>query len=216
MHFKLVVFDFDGTIADTLQHSHRILNQLAQEYGFNRLEESELDRAKGMTATQLIRYLRIPKRKVPIILGRGKKMLRQDITSVQLCKGMDQLIRNLKEKGWRMGILTSNSVENVEAFLAAKDLQHFEFISSVNGLSRKHKYMRAILRTFSLRPEDMLYVGDETRDVKAARKVRIPVAACSWGFNSETALESYKPDFLVKDPQELMEVVYAEGVLPPV
>ena len=216
MHFKLVVFDFDGTIADTLQHSHRILNQLAEDYGFNRLEPSELDRAKDMTATQLIRYLRIPKRKIPIILGRGKKMLRQNIAEVPVCQGMDSLIQDLKEKGWRMGILTSNSVENVEAFLRSKGLQHFEFISSVNGISGKHKHMRAICRTFSLRPEDMLYVGDESRDVKAARKVRVPVAACSWGFNSEEALESYKPDFLVKDPQELIEVVYAEGVLPSV
>ncbi len=216
MQFKLLLFDFDGTIADTLHHAHAILNVLAEEYGFNSLPKSELERAKGMSAGQLIRFLRIPKRKIPILLGKGKKMLRANLNEIPVCNGMDAMLKQLHEEGWRMGILTSNSVENVEAFLKDKDLDYFEFVSSVGGISGKHKYMRAILRTFSLRPESMLYVGDETRDVKASKKVRVPVAACCWGFNNEVALSAFKPEFLVKDPVELIDVVHAEGVEPPV
>jgi len=212
MKFKILVFDFDGTIANTLTHAYGILNQLSFEYGFKPLMEKDLSEAKNMNATQLIRFLKVPKRKIPLILAKGRQMLRHDITRVQLCEGMEQTLNHLNEKGWYMGIITSNSVDNVQLFLSSKNLHCFNFISSVGKLSGKHKHIRAVLRTFSLKPENLLFIGDETRDVKAAKKLNVPVAACTWGFNNEEALMAYKPDFLVKNPAELMEVIHAEGL----
>lgn len=216
MQFKLLVFDFDGTIADTLEDSLQVLNQLAEEFRFQPLRPEDVERAKDMTLAQLIRFLRIPKRKIPILLGRGRKLLRERIESAPLCAGMGDTIRRLSEDGWQMGILTSNSAENVEAFLRTHELEYFQFISSVSRLTGKHKFIRAILRTFSLRADQILFIGDETRDVKAARKARVPMAACTWGFNSQSALTRFEPEFLVKEPAELLEVVRAEGLDAPV
>lgn len=216
MQFKLLVFDFDGTIADTLSDSLEIVNQLAVEFGFNQLHDEDLARAKDMTLAQLIRFLRIPKRKVPILLARGRKMLRSRIETTPLCAGMGETLQRLQEEGWPMGVLTSNSRENVEAFCKAHQLNPFYFISSVSRLSGKHKYIRSILRTFSFRSDQILYIGDEARDVKAAKKVRVPMAACTWGYNSEAALKLYKPEFLVNEPAELLEVLQADGLEAPV
>jgi phosphoglycolate phosphatase-like HAD superfamily hydrolase len=53
----------------------------------------------------------------------------------------------------------------------------------------------------------MIYIGDEIRDVKAAKKAAIPVAAVGWGFNSAGALEAFSPDFLLSHPDDLHQLV---------
>jgi phosphoglycolate phosphatase len=210
MPYKLIIFDFDGTIADTLEEGRQILNQLAEYYKFQPLEQQDLQKAKGMTLSEFIRFLEIPKRKVPRILSKGKRMLRANIRNVQVNPGMEQTLYRLKDDGWMMGILTSNTKENVDLFLRSHGLKVFEFVSSVRKLTGKHKHLRAILKTFSLHPGQALYIGDETRDVKASNRVNMPIAACTWGFNNRQALEAFNPTFIVDEPHELMEIIYEE------
>jgi phosphoglycolate phosphatase len=57
----------------------------------------------------------------------------------------------------------------------------------------------------------VIYVGDETRDIEAARKIQIQVIAVSWGFNSREVLAEQKPDFLISHPSQLIEVVRGES-----
>lgn len=216
MALKMLIFDFDGTIADTLERGRAVLNQLAAEYKFQPLAREDVERAKGMTLSEFIRFLKVPKRKVPVLLAKGKRLLRQNMDEIQVQKGMDQTLYRLQDEGWHMGILTSNSVENVQIFLDKHALDMFEFVSSVRKLTGKHKYLKAILRTFSLKPEEVLYIGDETRDVRGALKAGVPVVACTWGFNNETSLLREKPTFLIHEPHEIMDLIYNEDELDPV
>ncbi len=209
---KLLIFDFDGTIADTLEEGRKVLNELAAYYKFHSLKKEDLEKAKGMTLAEFIRFLEIPKRKVPRILSKGKRMLRANIKNVQVIPGMDQTLFRLKDDGWRMGILTSNTAENVDIFLQAHGLDVFEFVSSVRKLTGKHKHLRAILKTFSLLPHETLYIGDETRDVKASNRANVPVVACTWGYNNAEALKCFNPTYLANEPHELMDIIYEEEV----
>lgn len=215
MALKMIIFDFDGTIADTLERGRIILNQLAEEYKFQPLKKEDLPRAKGMTLSEFIAFLKVPKRKVPVILSRGKRMLRENMAEIQVHQGMDQTLYRLQDDGWKMGILTSNSAENVQIFLDKHALNMFEFVSSVRKLTGKHKHLKAILRTFSLKTEEALYIGDETRDVKSALKAGVPVAACTWGFNNEPSLAAQNPTFMVREPHEIMDLVYNDDRLDP-
>ncbi|PSB03825.1 HAD family hydrolase, partial [Merismopedia glauca] len=56
-------------------------------------------------------------------------------------------------------------------------------------------------------PAKVIYVGDETRDIEAARKSKIKAIAVCWGFNFREILAKYKPDFLIDRPSQLLEVV---------
>ncbi len=118
--------------------------------------------------------------------------------------GMAEVVREISQAVEITGILTSNTVENVELFLANNGLEGcFEFVSSVRKLSGKHKHLRSILRTFSLAPHELLYIGDELRDVKAAHRVGVDVAAVTWGFNSRGVLSRHMPTYLVDEVEEL-------------
>jgi phosphoglycolate phosphatase len=203
-----LVFDFDGTIADTLGETRRIFNQIAPDYGIRQVEEHELDHLRHLSLKQLLGHLGIPKRRVPALISRGTGMMRGNIARLQMIEGMAEVILELRRHVRSFGILTSNAPANVELFLQTHGLREpFDFISSTSKLTGKAKHLRAIRKTFSLRHEEMLYIGDELRDVKASQKADIPVAAVTWGFNSRESLASEKPDYLFDHPADFLRLL---------
>jgi phosphoglycolate phosphatase len=208
MHHHTLVFDFDGTIADTLGETRRIFNQLAPDYDLRQVEEHEIDHLRHLSLKQLLEHLDIPKRRVPALLSRGTGLMRGNITRLALIHGMRETIHELRRHARKMGILTSNSSANVELFLHAHDLREpFDFISSTSKLTGKSKHLKAIRKTFSLRHEEILYIGDEIRDIKASQKAGIPVAAVTWGFNSRDSLATESPDYLFDNPSDFLRLI---------
>ncbi len=210
MAYRTLIFDFDGTLANTLEESRRIFNQLAPDYGLREVEAAELPDLRHLSLKQLLNHLEIPKRRVPSLIGRGTSLMRGNIGKLPLIDGIGEVLPVLRARTDSFGVLTSNASSNVDLFLRSHGLRGlFNFISSTSKLTGKSKHLRAIRQTFSLRSEEMLYVGDEIRDVKAARKAGIAMAAVTWGFNSPESLASESPDHLVSSAEELLSLVAA-------
>ncbi|GHC58215.1 HAD hydrolase-like protein [Roseibacillus persicicus] len=207
MRYPALIFDFDGTLADTLAAAVDVYNDLAENYSLRPITMDEIPALQDFELKELLKHLGVSKLRVPSLLAKGRKALRADITTLSLNDGMEELLPKLREHCTCFGILTSNSTENVEAFLEAKGLRDlFTFISSTSKLSGKHKHLRAIEKTFSLERSKMLYIGDETRDVRASQKAGIHVAAATWGFNSRDALLRQNPTYMLDEPKDLLEV----------
>lgn len=205
---EAVIFDFDGTLADTLEAGRLILNRLAPEFGIREVTVEEIPELRHLKLRGLLKTLGIKQRHVPSLLRRGKILLREELPSLKPCPGVFAQLEKMRESARCCGILTSNSVENVELFLERHGVRnHFDFISSCRKLKGKAKYLKAIARTYSMNPESMLYVGDEVRDVKASKKAGVPVVAVTWGFNSEQALRESEPDWMVDDAESLGTLV---------
>jgi phosphoglycolate phosphatase len=208
MIYRTLVFDFDGTIADTLGETRRILNEIGPDYGIRHIEEHEIPHLRHMSLKQLIDHLRIPKRKLPSLLARGTGLMRGNITRLNLIHGMPEVLVEMRGHVESFGVLTSNATANVDLFLRTHGLrEHFDFISSTSKLTGKSKHLKAILKTFSLRAEEVLYIGDELRDVKASQKAGIPIAAVTWGFNSRESLVAESPDHVFDHPSEFMRLL---------
>jgi phosphoglycolate phosphatase len=208
MKYRALVFDFDGTIADTLGETRKIFNQLAPDYGIRQIEEYEIEELRHLSLKQIISELNIPKRKVPSLIARGTGMMRTNIANLKLISGMREVLAEMRGHVESFGILTSNSTTNVDVFLRNHGLQdHFEFVSSTSKLTGKARHLRAIRKTFSLKSEEMLYIGDELRDMKAAQKAKIPHAAVSWGFNSRDSLQKSNPTYLFDSPEDFLKLL---------
>jgi phosphoglycolate phosphatase-like HAD superfamily hydrolase len=208
MIHQTLVFDFDGTIADTLGETRRIFNLIAPDYGIRQVGEHEMDHLRHLSLKELLAHLKIPKRRVPALISRGTGLMRGNITQLQMIGGMTEVIVELRRHVRSFGILTSNAPANVDLFLRAHGLRdQFDFISSTSQLTGKAKHLKAIRKTFSLRPEEMLYIGDELRDVKASRKAGIPIAAVTWGFNSRESLAAQSPDYLFDQPADFLRLL---------
>lgn len=208
MAYRTLIFDFDGTLADTLEESRRIFNELAAEHRLREVGPDELPLLRHLSLTELLRHLEIPKRRVPGLIARGTSMMRANIVHLPLIGGIGPVLPELRAHCDSFGVLTSNATTNVDLFLRAHGLRGlFNFISSTSKLTGKAKHLRAIRKTHSLEAREMLYIGDEIRDIKAARKAGIPVAAVTWGFNSQEALDAESPDHLVRSPDQLLPLV---------
>jgi len=208
MNYRNLIFDFDGTIADTLGETRRIFNQIAPDYGIRQVEEGEMNSLRHLSLKQLLDHLDIPKRRVPALISRGTGLMRGNITRLSLIPGIREVLVEMRRHVDSFGILTSNTTANVDLFLESHGLREtFDFVSSTSKLTGKSKHLKAIRKTFSLRHEQMLYVGDELRDVKASQKAGIPIAAVTWGFNSRESLAAAEPDHLFDSPADFLRLL---------
>jgi HAD superfamily hydrolase (TIGR01549 family) len=199
-----LIFDFDGTIADTFDAGVMILNKLAGEFGFRPLHPKDIEKARDMRTRQLVKFLGIPKRKMSRIARRGSEELHGCIHSIQPLPGVPQALRELRALGYSLGIITSNTERNVQIFLQSHGLEVFDFVRCSSKLLGKARMIRSVIRKRHVRAADILFVGDETRDIEASKKVGIRIAAVTWGYNSRRSLEAMKPDFVFEDPKDLV------------
>jgi phosphoglycolate phosphatase len=204
---KLIIFDFDGTIADTFDAGFRILNKLAGEFGFRPLHPKDLEKARDMRTHQLVRFLGVPARKMSRIARRGSEELHSCIQSIQPLRGMPEALRELRGLGYSLGIITSNTELNVNIFLRNHGLEVFDFIRCSSKLLGKARMIRSVIRRQHVHAVDILFVGDETRDIEACQRVGVRIAAVTWGYNSRRSLAAMKPDFIFDDPQELVSLL---------
>ena len=200
---RYVLFDFDGTLADTFSAGIEILNALAAEFRFRPLPPEEVSLARELSTRGLMKHLGIPRMKLPQISKRGTEEIGKRIDAIVPLPGMPELVRKLHAMGFRLGILTSNSEANVRAFLKNHDLEIFDFIKSSSKLRGKSSVLRRLMREFQLNPREIFFVGDELRDIEAAQETGVHIAAVTWGYNSTPALTEAAPDYLFTRPAEL-------------
>lgn len=204
---EVIIFDFDGTLADTLEAAREIFNEIAPDYGLPSIEVGGISELRHLSMRRLLKTLGVKQRHLPAILRKGRRLLRERLHELRPCPGVLEQLPALRAGSVKCGILTSNSVENVEIFLRRYGVRHyFDFISSCYKLKGKAKYLKAIARTYSVSPDQMLYFGDEVRDVKACQKAGVPVVAVTWGYNSAGALEGCRPTMVMNDPEALGEL----------
>ncbi|MDD2397744.1 MAG: HAD-IA family hydrolase [Tissierellia bacterium] len=206
MKYKYVIFDFDGTLADTEEANFVIYQKLAEKYNLRNITMDELGRLKKMHAKEVIAYIELKKRYLPFLLKKGKNLLTQDIKNISLCKpDIFHIIGNLKKMGIKTAIITTNSKTNVKLFLEAHDVDIFDIIVSA-GMFGKESKMKKIVKKAKINIDEFLYVGDEIRDITAARNAKMDIASVGWGYNTVESLKKHKPDYLIFEPSELIDI----------
>lgn len=204
----VIIFDFDGTLADTLEALVGITNRLAKEFGYQAVNSEEVKLLQNLNSQEIIRQSGISLFKLPFLLRRVKIELSREIHQLQPIMGVPEALMSLKQAGYCLGIVTSNDEANVRAFLKLHDLHDlFEFVYSGSTLFGKNKVLSRLLKQRQIRQHLVIYVGDETRDIDAAKRVAIKSIAVSWGFNSKQVLARQNPDFLIHHPQELLPII---------
>lgn len=206
MKKSIVIFDFDGTIADTFVMAINIFYKLKPRWPI--LPKGEVERLRGMAFMQVARELQIPPWDIPFLLIRGRKIMAAQLDEAVLIPGMDGAIRQLHADGHELYIISSNSTENVSRFLKRYQLlDQFTDIHGSVGLMAKSKVIKKLLKEKKVAPEDAYYIGDEARDIEAAHKVKVNSIAVSWGYNNMKVLAEHKPKVLVFDPDDIVKVV---------
>ncbi|HUI33439.1 MAG: HAD-IA family hydrolase [Dysgonamonadaceae bacterium] len=197
---KQIIFDFDGTLVDTFDV---IKNIVINEYGEYDID-FELFKHKG--AKGLLKKANIPRWKLPgMILNVTSKLRKSE--NIKLFPGIVDLLYSLKSN-YKIGIVSSNSKDIIIDTLKKDNIENlFEFVYSESSLFGKHLVLKKMCKKHNINPLDVIYVGDEDRDIIAAKKAGIKNIAVTWGFNSKEKLSRENPDYLVDSPMQILEVL---------
>ncbi len=208
MSAQIILFDFDGTIADTYQAIIDITNNLSTEFGYKALAQEELLLIKNLSSREIVKRSEISIFKLPFLVRRIRAELSKEIAELLPIPDMTQALFELQSRGYILGIVTSNIKENVETFLDKNKLNSiFSYIYSSTSIFGKHRIINQAIKANNLDSSKVIYVGDETRDIRSARKSHIGIISVGWGFNSREILLDYQPDYLVDRPQELLKAI---------
>lgn len=200
----MILFDFDGTLANSLEHIYEIYNRIAPEYGCVQIDEEGRKIVAGGKPQDLMKEYGISPQKLAVLVLRVRKEMRKDMARLQPFPGIEEALSGLRKRGYPMGIVTSNDRENVLLFLKNNRLERFfDFVYTGKSLFGKDKVFARLFRQRGLSPADVIYVGDETRDVEACKKTGIPMIAVTWGMNNKTILASMKPEGIADSPDDL-------------
>ena len=194
MTYRLVLFDFDGTLADSQPFFVEVFNQVADRYRFARIDPAEVPALRHLDARQLMARLGLPRWKLPFVVRRFLTLMRRHPERIPLFPGIAGALGRLSADGAVLGIVTANAEDNVRAILGpelAWLFAHYECGASIFGKSRR---LRRALRRAGVAPQDALYVGDQATDLEAARTVGIPFAAVGWGYGDLATLTARGPD----------------------
>ncbi|AMV29883.1 Pyrophosphatase PpaX [Gemmata sp. SH-PL17] len=212
MPFKLVIWDFDGTLADSLPSAVSIFNRLAPEMGIKPI--GDLSAAREFSTRQFLKQHGISLWRLPRLVRKYQAIAAESADQLKLIEGIPAALAALASAGVRLGVLSSNREDNIRRCLRANGVeQHFAFVIGYPRLFGKAKALKRILRAERTDRADVLYVGDELRDVEAAKKAGVKVAAVAWGFHKAELLRTGAPDFVATEVRELMSAVGVERSL---
>jgi phosphoglycolate phosphatase len=202
-----LIFDFDGTLVDSFRAVMEKFNLLADEFNFRKINSDEIDGLRDLTSRELIKYLKIPIYKIPSVLRSARKHMRSEMRTLPPFKNLPEMLQELHDMKIPLGILTSNSSENVTEWLERNKIQHlFNFIHVESSYFGKKRILQKILKAYKIDKSQAFYIGDETRDVEAAKECDVYSVAVTWGFNSEKILSQHQPHYIARTPEDIFTV----------
>lgn len=191
---ELVIFDFDGTLANSFPWFCGVLNDVARRHGFRQVDPGEREELRNLGARDILKSLDVPLWKVPRI-AREMRVMKLD-ADIPLFDGISAALGELGTRGARLAIVSSDSEVNIRRTLGAEVSALFVYFSCGATLFGKAARLRQAARAAGVSPADAVYVGDEIRDAHAARDAGMKFAAVTWGYSSRRALLSCAPDIV--------------------
>lgn len=206
---RAVIFDFDGTIADSLPAAIQVFEELTKRP--ERFTGTEIQAFRDLSVPELLKELSVPAWKLPLLLFKGRRMIRAHLRDIELHYGMVPALAALHKRGIPLYILSSNSVENVQSYLKWHKLDaYFRGVYGGASILGKAPRLLKLIDKEHIDVANSWYVGDETRDVSAARAVGLRSISVAWGYNTRLALATKNPDAIVETAKELK--IYLERV----
>lgn len=202
MRFRLALFDFDGTLADSQDWFLGIFDHVADRFGYRRLVPGDRERLRGLETRAILHDLGVPTWKLPMIAKHVRELATRDIDQIRLFPGAAEMLAALKSGGVQAAVVSSNDEGNVRRVLgpAAAHVAYFACGASLFGKASK---VRGVLKATGVDSRDAIFVGDEMRDVTAARDADIDSGLVAWGYADPDFLRSLEPTLFFERMDEI-------------
>jgi len=204
--YSLVIFDLDGTLADSFPWFRCHVNGVADRFGFRRIADADVEGLRHADSRDILARLEVPAWKLPAIARHMRRLKGQHLQDIPLFHGAETMLRALAASGFRLALVSSDSEANARGQLGelAGLFSHFDCGASIFGKAAK---FRRVVRHAGLNPADAIAIGDEVRDIEAARAAGIACGAVRWGFASPEALRARAPDLTFERMEDIVQAL---------
>ncbi|MFA5955968.1 HAD hydrolase-like protein [Hyphomicrobium sp.] len=196
MRYSLIIFDLDGTLADSFPWFLGSLNNVADAFRLRRVPEDEIEPLRRADVREILAHLGVPRWKLPFIARHMRRLKSTQLATIALFPGADQMLRTLKESGVTLTLVSSDSEENARAILGRETAELFSDYNCSAALLGKVGKFRRVIKRAGVDPKRVLAIGDEARDLEAARAAGIDFAAVTWGYTAPEKLRTLNADIV--------------------
>ncbi len=206
----LIIFDYDGVLADTLDDLLQSGQKACNKLGVNHLvTKDDLNNLEVMSFASYGQACHVPEYHIDEFVKICLNYFAEKESPPAIFKGLRKVVRYLSVNH-RIAIVTTNTSLNVNAFLAEHGLH--ALVHAVYGVESPGSKVQKIsmVRDQLLdrrRQESVFMVGDSLSDVRAAKEASVFSIAVTWGHQRLEKLLRGNPDFVVSSPHDLIGVI---------
>ena len=210
--YRLAIFDFDGTLADSLPWFRASFQDMIARFDLAPVGPDEIEGLRMMTGREIMARLNVPTWRLPAIVSDMRKRKLAAADAIPLFDGVEQMLSALQHLGIRSAIVSSDSEESVRRVLGpmASLITRFDCGAALFG---KHHKFRRVARRLGIKPADTICIGDEIRDIEAAGAAGMDSGAVAWGYAFPAALRAARPTHFFGTIEELSHRLSARDVV---
>ncbi len=200
---KNIIFDFDGTIANTEELAYHIYEQIVSEYEILKLTKEEFEELKKVSMYEKFKRHKVSIFKLPKLARKTMRIIGHVMDDINPYDGMIETLQMLHDKGFNLFIVSSNSKKNITKFLRRYHLNVFTAIFGKARYFGKEKILLKVLKKYDLEGHNTIYIGDEVRDIVSCKNVGMPILSVSWGFDDPAFLKQENEGNVVDTVEQL-------------
>lgn len=201
--YDLIIFDFDGTLADSLTWFRTVLGDVVDKHGLPPIDDARAEALRDLPPKAIMNELGIPSWKIPFLAADVRSRAAENVDCIHLFDGIDTLIRQLSDAGVKLAVVSSNGETAVRAVLGEALCEKIDLFACGAALFGKASIFRKVIRKAGTTPDRTLSVGDEVRDIDAARETGCVAGAVNWGFATQGILDAQSPDVMFERPADI-------------
>ena len=207
MKYKLIIFDFDGTLADSFPWFVKTMDVVTEKFNLKKIGKDEISELRKLDSLSFLKHLKIPLYKLPKISTFMRNMMSEQIGEIKLFDGIASMFYELKAKGYKIAIVSTNSKANISEVLGEKLIKmNDHFVGGVSLFGKESK-LKKVLKMSGINKEDAIYIGDELRDIQASKKTGIACGSVAWGVNDADSLAALSPDEMFYEVEQILQRV---------
>jgi phosphoglycolate phosphatase len=203
-HKTTLIFDFDGTIANTFDVMIDLFNTIISTYDIKPITKELLDIYLDLPLKKRIKAHGVKYRQVPFLVKDALLLHEPFLKKAVPFVGMKEILHALSKK-YTLYIASSNKKELIQSFIDSHEMNFFKNVYARTSLFGKDKLLLSLLKKEALSMSEVIYIGDELRDIEACEKIGMDIIPVTYGYDKPSFLKSNYAKALMDSPESLFQ-----------